>query len=92
MAKKRVLVDIHGQKVEITAEVVPGWCAYAGRLTLGWTIARLPEGTPVLTGVDREVAISIAIDMSKLEQRTGAPARLADLQEVARRYLGTFLL
>ncbi len=67
LVKKRVLIDVAGQAYPATAEWFPGWCAYEGRMSLGWTVARIPEGPvaviAVLTGLHRDVAISIAMDL-----------------------------
>ena len=99
--KKRIVINIGTQnleEIEVMAEWFSyGWCAYAGRGSYGWTVARLPGGpgcaVQYITGIDREVAFLICAEMSKLEQKT-APAspRLDDLKEVARRYLGSWVI
>jgi len=98
VSKRRTLVMVAGQATEVMVEWFSyGWCAFSGRTTRGWTVARHAGGpccvTEVITGLDREVAIAICMDMSKLEQKT-APAqpRLDDLKDVARRYLGAWIL
>lgn len=65
------------------------------RSKLGYTVfRRIPDEPwqPIVSGLSREVAIAVAMDINKVQQREPEGARWLDFQEILRRYLGSVAL
>lgn len=99
--KRRIAINVLGDAVEILAQLEGEYAVAAARHgmvingSMGYAVfRRVPEQAwqPIVSGLDRDVAVAVAMDMNKVQQREPEGARLADLQAVLRRYLGSFAL
>jgi hypothetical protein len=100
--KRRIPIEVHGQTVEILAQIEGTYAVASSRAgmpgfsSLGYAVwARnlrtTPEWQPIVSGLDRDVAVAVAMDMNKISQREPEGAKLQDLLGVLRRYIGMFI-
>lgn len=94
LGMKRVDVMVAGQRVRVLAHVYPSswgddlYVVYGDRMGGdGHVVSRLPDGTELVRGLDRDVAQSVAVAMAALKN-----PKLKDLQVILRAYLGSFAL
>lgn len=86
-------VIVHGQSVT-------KMMMHAGRrgvhqslgTALGYSVTRQPDGTVIVTGLDRAVAECVALDLAKLDSRNGPERRAHELRAIVAQYLGPFAI
>lgn len=92
MSLRKFDIQRLGQRVTVKGHLFDGWAACGA--FLGWSIYRMPDGTEIVSGLDRDVALLACERLVKAQGNRGKRKvlRLADVQYVMREFLGGFIV
>jgi hypothetical protein len=85
---RKIDVLLAGQRVTVRGHLFDGWAARCG--FYGWSIHRMPDGTEIVKGLDREVALLACERLQTASKRR--VLKLEDVQHVMREFLGVFIV